>query len=227
MATARGALVVFEGLDRCGKSTQCARLVDFLKESGCNAHLMRFPERTTAIGSMIDAYLKSSCDLDDKAIHLLFAANRWELANTIKSRLLSGQTIVIDRYAYSGVAFSSAKGLDLSWCKQPDVGLPDPDLVIYLDITVEDAMKRGNFGEERYEKADFQRKVRDTFFKLRTEFDTPEKWKVLDATQSLEAIQLQIRELVRSTQEACAQSPIGRLWEGETSSSSGSSSTIN
>ncbi len=41
-----------------------------------------------------------------------------------------------------------------------------PDVIIFLDITVEDAMKRGNFGEERYEKAEFQRKVRDNFFQV-------------------------------------------------------------
>jgi dTMP kinase len=36
------------------------------------------PDRTTAIGQMIDAYLRSAADLDDRAIHLLFSANRWE-----------------------------------------------------------------------------------------------------------------------------------------------------
>ena len=44
-----------------------------------------------------------------------------------------------DRYAYSGVAFSSAKGLDVHWCKSCDIGLPAPDCIIYLDIPVEDA----------------------------------------------------------------------------------------
>ena len=48
---------------------------------------------------------------------------------------------ICDRYAYSGVAFSSAKGLDLDWCKACDSGLPAPDCVIYLDIPVEEAAK--------------------------------------------------------------------------------------
>lgn len=46
---------------------------------------------------------------------------------------------ICDRYAYSGVAFSSAKGLDVNWCKSCDIGLPAPDCIIYLDIPVEDA----------------------------------------------------------------------------------------
>jgi len=49
----------------------------------------------------------------------------------------------MDRYAYSGVAFSAAKGLSLQWCKNPDEGLPAPDLVIFMDLDVEESKKRG------------------------------------------------------------------------------------
>lgn len=54
------------------------------------------------------------------------------IRNTIIETLNKGINIVCDRYAYSGVAFSSAKGLPIQWCKQCDSGLPKPDLVIYL-----------------------------------------------------------------------------------------------
>jgi len=46
--------------------------------------------------------------------------------------LMKGKNIVCDRYWYSGVAYSYAKGLDLEWCIKPDEGLLEPDLVIYL-----------------------------------------------------------------------------------------------
>ena len=69
-------------------------------------------------------------------MHLLFSANRWEAVKTLKTRLNAGETLVCDRYAFSGVAFTAAKGtLDLEWCKNPDRGLPAPDAVIYLDVT--------------------------------------------------------------------------------------------
>lgn len=42
------------------------------------AQLWNFPDRTTAIGQMINSYLASEADLDDGTIHLLFSANRWE-----------------------------------------------------------------------------------------------------------------------------------------------------
>jgi len=74
---------------------------------------------------VINSYLTCSEELDDRAIHLLFSANRWEKEKQIQKRLAEGTNIIIDRYAFSGVAFSAAKpGLSLSWCKQPDVGLP-------------------------------------------------------------------------------------------------------
>lgn len=53
----------------------------------------------------------------------------------------------------------SHTGMDISWCKAPDVGLPAPDLVIYLSISNDVAAARAGFGGERYEKTDFQDKV--------------------------------------------------------------------
>ena len=50
--------------------------------------------------------------LNDEAVHLLFAMNRWEQKEDLISTLESGTNLVCDRYAYSGVAYSGAKGLD-------------------------------------------------------------------------------------------------------------------
>ena len=77
----RGTFIVFEGCDRSGKSTACKKLVEYLNDrkiENANAKLMRFPDRTTEVGSAIDAYLKGQKELDDHVIHLLFSANRWE-----------------------------------------------------------------------------------------------------------------------------------------------------
>lgn len=76
----RGKLIVFEGLDRAGKSTQCARLATRLHSPSHPVAHLRFPDRTTPIGQMINAYLTGASDVDDHVIHLLFSANRWEAA---------------------------------------------------------------------------------------------------------------------------------------------------
>jgi dTMP kinase len=93
---------------------------------------------------------------------------RWELERDIRRSLAEGTHVLIDRYAYSGAAFSAAKpGLSLAWCKQPDVGLPRPDMVVFLDVTEEVAKQRGGFGEERYEVAEFQRRVKANYRQLK------------------------------------------------------------
>lgn len=90
MQHTRGAFIVLEGLDRSGKTTQTAKLVQKIESLGKPCKLIKFPgddlrvkknsyvDRTTTIGRMIDSYLRSAEDLDDQVIHLLFSANRWE-----------------------------------------------------------------------------------------------------------------------------------------------------
>ncbi|KNC82590.1 thymidylate kinase, variant [Sphaeroforma arctica JP610] len=164
----RGTLIVLEGCDRSGKSTQARMLVDSLTQEGHPSKLMRFPDRTTTLGKTINDYLTSAVEMSDQAIHLLFSANRWEAMKQMEADLNAGTTLVVDRYAFSGVAFTAAKGLDLQWCKNPDTGLYAPDVTIYMDLPVDEAMRRGGFGEERYEKEDFQNKVGQVFMQLRT-----------------------------------------------------------
>ena len=71
--------------------------------------MRRFPDRTTNIGGIINSYLGCKKELEDHVVHLLFSANRWEMEKEIINTLMSGTSVLIDRYAYSGVAFSAAK----------------------------------------------------------------------------------------------------------------------
>ncbi|XP_045906111.1 thymidylate kinase isoform X2 [Micropterus dolomieu] len=167
MACKRGALIVLEGVDKAGKTTQCKKLVQSLQQSSRPVEMMRFPDRTTTIGQLISAYLENKSDLEDHTVHLLFSANRWELVPLMKKKLEQGTTLVVDRYAFSGAAFTSAKpGFCLDWCKNPDVGLPKPDLVMFLQLSPAEAALRGQFGEERYETSVFQRAVQQQFEQL-------------------------------------------------------------
>jgi len=219
--SSRGIFILFEGVDRCGKSTQASLLASSLDSSSTvltsidkKAELIRFPNRTSAIGQLINSYLTSTSDLSDRTIHLLFSANRWEAAKDIEKKLSDGISLVCDRYAYSGVAFTAAKGLNIDWCKSCDVGLPAPDAIIYLDITPENAALRGNYGEERYEKIDFQIKVREKFMTLKEEDESKGKlpWFVLDATKSIEELQVEIQNIAKKIQEENKDKEIKTLW---------------
>lgn len=186
----RGALIVVEGLDRAGKSSQCERLEKNITSSlGKATKSYKFPDRTTAIGSTINNYLQNHDNqLSDQAIHLLFSANRWELANEIVNQLKQGITIILDRYVYSGIAFSMVKGLDRDWCKAPDIGLPGPDLVFFLDVSESVAKSRGGYGDERYEKLEIQRSVRRAFL----EDLKDDKWIIIDANKHLNDVESDI-----------------------------------
>ncbi|THW32489.1 thymidylate kinase [Aureobasidium pullulans] len=228
---ARGKLIVFEGLDRSGKSTQCERLVSYLTEKGVPVKHRRFPDRTTPIGQMINNYLQGQTEQEDHVIHLLFSSNRWEavyvfetlpchkqLLNvsrpSIEADINAGITVIIDRYYYSGCVYSAAKNnpsLSLSWCRHPEEGLPRPDLCLFLDISAEDAAKRGGWGEERYEKQELQDRVRQLFADMRATDDGSD-FVTINAGQSLEEVASAIRQHAESCIEAkLDSSPLRRI----------------
>ena len=201
---------------------------------------------------MIDSYLRSQSELDDHVIHLLFSANRWELAyadssftffsnihvpfssfrSTITNLLKSGTLVLCDRYAFSGIAFSAAKhslrgtfpsthGDALPWCRAPDISLPAPDLTIFLDITPEHAKLRGGYGEERYEKEELQKGVREMFYRLEEEMASPEddvdgnsvgRWIVVDAGRERKTIAQELWQLVEPLTKGI-DGDVARLWE--------------
>ena len=190
LASSRGALVVIEGLDRAGKSSQCQRLVDGLRSMNVPTRYVRFPDRTTAVGKMINEYLQGSSQLDDHSIHLLFSANRWEAADGIRTDIANGTTVIVDRYSYSGAVYSAAKensALSLNWAWQPEVGLPKPDLCLFLGITPAEAAKRGGFGEEKYETDSMQLRVRNLFQTLIAE-PKNDNIRIIDAGRPMDVV---------------------------------------
>lgn len=95
---------------------------------------------------------------------MLMISRKW-----IESQISAGYTIICDRYYYSGIVYSAAKNnpsLTLKWAKAPDIGLPRPDAIIFLDLEPEQAAQRGGYGEEKYETQEMQKNVRRLFGEL-------------------------------------------------------------
>ncbi|CAF4900525.1 unnamed protein product [Pieris macdunnoughi] len=207
MIVKRGALIVIEGVDRTGKTTQAKLLVESLKKRQIQAEYRNFPNRNTEIGKVINSYLTSQKDLPDEAIHLLFSANRWEKSRDILDLLEKGTTVIVDRYCYSGVAFSAAKGLDLNWCKFPDIGLPKPDKVFFLTLPLEVMQQRNGFGNERYEVPEFQKKVIEMYGQLKDNY-----WDIMNANRTLEVIQEELLQSTLNVMNTVEHTSIGKLW---------------
>eukprot|EP00397_Hematodinium_sp_SG-2012_P040179 GEMP01043979.1.p1 GENE.GEMP01043979.1~~GEMP01043979.1.p1 ORF type:complete len:214 (+),score=42.50 GEMP01043979.1:26-643(+) len=202
----RGKFIVLEGLDRSGKSTQSRLLMEALQKSGVKVKRVCFPDRTTMLGQVINDYLQNKAELSDESIHLLFSANRWEVAASLEKDLREGITIVSDRYAFSGVAFTAAKGLDFNWCKNSDVGLPEPDAVFYLEASPDKTKARADFGDERYEKLEFQQKVKAQYERFEGDF-----WHVIDACRDINTIHEELLEKVGTIEVG---DDIRKLWAG-------------
>lgn len=189
----RGAFILFEGVDRSGKTTQASRLVQHLNATGRPSVSLKCPDRTTATGTLLNSYLRREVELNDVSVHLLFSANRWEMYASLLKYLQDGVNVVMDRYVYSGVAFSACKrGMSLEWCMNADRGLLRPDVVLYLDVP--DTRSRPGWGEERYETPEFQARVRDTFARLIRIENV--NWYVVDASQTVDDVAVRVRDVV-------------------------------
>mmetsp|Transcript_15681 Transcript_15681/g.39835 ORF Transcript_15681/g.39835 Transcript_15681/m.39835 type:complete len:207 (-) Transcript_15681:4331-4951(-) len=174
-----GKFIVFEGIDKSGKTTLSKQLCEELRDRNVPVRFFSCPNRSTKVGQLLDQYLKDPNDpLEPHALHLLFSANRWEMAPAIRDLLRRGISVVCDRYYYSGVAYSLARGdIDsIPWAIQTDVGLPEPDRVYFLDISADQVKGRKGYGDEIYEKVDFQSDVRRTFLEL---YSSRNNWKHL------------------------------------------------
>ena len=116
----------------------------------------------------------------------------------IRADITEGITIVVDRYYYSGIVYSAAKNrqdLTLEWAREPEVGLPRPDICLFLDITHEAAVGRGGFGTEKYETSSMQKRVRELFYEL-VRLPDGEDIRTVNASKSMDEVTKEILEFV-------------------------------
>jgi len=205
----RGKFIVFEGSDRTGKTTQSKLLFEKLKRRGVPVKRMSFPNRETESGQMIDAYLKGIQNYSAECIHLLFSVNRWKCIKEMECDLNNGITLIVDRYSYSGVAFSVSKGLQLEWCKMSEKGLPKPDVILYFRGDIDSISLRDGFGSERYETLQIQRKVNEVYDKMMLDATDNNLWKLIDADGNIENISQEVEQICNNLTTA---GPITTLW---------------
>ncbi len=160
-------LVVLEGLDGAGKSTQVKLLKNYLESITDNLKYIHFPRYDAPVyGSLIGRFLRGDFGDNDKVhpqlVALLFAEDRHQAGPIIKKHLNEGGTVLLDRYVYSNIAYQCAKLEDKTeadelrdWIintEYRDFELPRPDLNIFLDVPidfVEEKLKAQRDGNER------------------------------------------------------------------------------
>jgi len=184
-------LIVLEGLDGAGKSTQVRMFKEYLEERCPDLNYIHFPRYDSPVyGDLISRFLRGDFGTND-AVHpqlvaLLFAEDRHGAGDGIRRTLEAGGTVLLDRYVYSNIAYQCAKFKEESrkeelreWILDTEYGdfkLPRPDLNIFLDVPVgfiEKSLASHRDGDDRnyldggqdIHEADinFQIKVRDLY----------------------------------------------------------------
>ena len=184
-------LIVLEGLDGAGKSTQVKRLRAYLESLFGTLEYIHFPRYDAPVyGDLISRFLRGDFGTNEtvhpQLVALLFAEDRHGAAPEMKEVLRNGGHILLDRYVYSNIAYQCAKLNDpdkaedlRNWIFNTEYGdfaLPEPDLNIFLDVPitfVESKLKSSRCGSDRdyleggqdIHEADiqFQIRVRDMY----------------------------------------------------------------
>ncbi|MGI8844708.1 MAG: dTMP kinase [Thermoleophilaceae bacterium] len=184
-----GLFVTLEGIDRSGKSTQAALLVDAL---GGAAIAVREPGGTPAGERVRDILKDPDVELSIQAEALLFAAARAELVEqVIGPALAAGQTVVCDRFLDSSLAYQgAARGLGLDAVRALNaaaVGHLVPDLTLLLWIDPAAAAERGA-EDDRFEREGhaLQRAVGDAYEQLAAA--EPARWRRVDAARDPQTV---------------------------------------
>ncbi|MFH1450596.1 MAG: dTMP kinase [archaeon] len=185
MGEKRGKFIAIEGIDGCGKSAHAGFVTDYLRRRGYDVFYTEEPSRGR-IGRLLREYLRDESTLS-LADAFLFAADRAEhLQHEILPAIAEGKVVVCERYKYSTFAYQSAQGQDLQMLKDIHFFAPDPDLVLYLDVTPEEGVNRCERGE-KFEKPDFLKKVHAVYMQLAEEYNfkkidaMPDKMTVRDS----------------------------------------------
>ena len=151
----RGKLIVIEGIDGCGKSTQTRMLTEKFEKEGLKCKYIHFPMLEQGIyGKLIAQFLRGELghpdiidldyDIHPKLVALMYACERKEHSATIQKWLGEGYMVIADRYVYSNIAYQCTKFFYLweknrlqDWILDLEFNtnkLPRPDKTLFLDL---------------------------------------------------------------------------------------------
>ena len=187
----KGKIIVFEGIDKAGKTTQ-AKLLE--KKLGSKCVRIDFPDYSTPIGKEIKQFLDGKRDYPDEVKMILLSANRWEKKIQIEKIMAKGTTIIMNRYYQSNLVYGISKGLKLDWLLSLDKGMPEADLVIVIDIKPKTLARRSKNVVDTFEKdLGLIRRVKKNYRILGKRF----KWRIVEGENSVEEVHSQVLKIVK------------------------------
>lgn len=200
----RGLFITFEGGDGSGKSTQSARLVEWLEQQGRTVVTTREPGGTDLGEEFREIVLHRRGEMAPRAEALLYAADRaHHIATKVRPALERGEVVVQDRYLDSSVAYQGAgRVLDGDEVRNLSLWAAEgllPDLTILLDLDASAGQARLADARTRYDRLEaagdhFHERVRAAYLALAAA--EPERFLVLDAARPVDELAKAIQERV-------------------------------
>jgi dTMP kinase len=189
----KGHLIVFEGIDGAGLTTNSLFLANWLKNNGYKSIYTKEPTESE-IGILIRKILQNEKKADPFLLTLLFTADRHiHVNNVILPLIKEGYFIICDRYYFSTIAYQSVHGTDEKLIRKLSKNFPKPDIVFLLDIDPRISLKRKSGKNELYEKVDFLESVRKKFLELASEMN----FIVIPSEEELSYVQNQIIKVIK------------------------------
>ncbi len=188
----RGTLIVFEGLDGCGKSTQLRRVAETLRTRGIRPVATREPT-DGPWGRKIRAMARSGETVPPETeLEWFFEDRREHMLEVVRPALGDGRVVLSDRSYLSTVAYQGARGLDpVQILADSETEFEPPDLVLLFEITASEGLARvaarGGSSEPVFENLPFLESVAEIFANL--EVAGLER---IDAVRSEEAIAVDV-----------------------------------
>jgi dTMP kinase len=189
----KGKIIVLEGTDKAGKTTQSRMFAEAMKVLGKVCVVIDFPDYTTPIGMEIRAFLGGKRDYPVEAKHLLFSANRWEKKKEIESMVENGTIVVMNRYWQSNLVYGAANGMDTDWLLRLDKGLPKEDLVIVILVNPSISTRRAETLDTFESDPQLASKAYKNYLKFAKQF----KWKVIDGSKSKNQVHQEVMKIIR------------------------------
>ncbi|MCX6776838.1 MAG: dTMP kinase [Candidatus Micrarchaeota archaeon] len=179
-----GKLICLEGIDGAGKETQLKLILKMLK--GKRVSVCKYPDADSTFGKIIDAFLKKRIELDPLSQFFIYMLDIAKDQGEIARKLESGEIVILNRYAYSTIAYQCSKGIPFGKGVEmiESMNFVKPDLVVLLDILPEISMERKSRQKkmDRHEEdAKLLRKVRENYLKLHDMKFLANKWVKVDA----------------------------------------------
>ncbi|APC38674.1 dTMP kinase [Clostridium estertheticum] len=200
----RGRMIVLEGPDGSGKTTQIELLEKHLQKSGYEVVRVREPGGTGISEKIREIILDNdNCKMSYMCEALLYAASRAQLVNeVIKPALEKGKIVICDRFVYSSMVYQGiGRGLGMERIKSiNEVALDGlkPDLTFMIAIPYEEGLnrkkKQGNLDRLENSGNEFHKKVFEGYMDICIKYD---KIEVLDGNRSVEEIQKDIINTIK------------------------------